>query len=76
MLNVKEHNDRAAAAYTAVTGQHWIEALTDGRHVLIRPLAPKDRDREYAFIKRLSPNPGTCAFSRRSMSPVLRCSIS
>ena len=55
MLIVKDHNDRAAAAYSAVTGQHWIEALRDGRHVLIRPLAPKDRDREYAFIKRLSP---------------------
>ena len=55
MLTVQDHNDRAAAAYTAVTGQHWIEALKDGRHVLIRPLAQKDRDREYAFIKGLSP---------------------
>lgn len=55
MLTVKNHNERAAAAYTAVTGQHWIEPLSDGRHVLIRPLAQKDRDREYAFIKRLSP---------------------
>ena len=55
MLTVKDHNDRAAAAYTAVTGQHWIEALKDGRHVLIRPLAQKDRDREYAFIIGLSP---------------------
>lgn len=55
MLTVKDHNDRAAAAYAAVTGQHWIEALKDGRHVLIRPLAEKDREREYAFIKRLSP---------------------
>lgn len=55
MLNVKDHNDRAAAAYAAVTGQYWIEALKDGRHVLIRPLEEKDREREYAFIKRLSP---------------------
>ncbi|MDZ5436356.1 GNAT family N-acetyltransferase [Pseudomonas fluorescens] len=55
MLTVKDHNDRAAAAYAAVDGQHWVEALRDGRHVLIRPLAEKDRDREYAFIKRLSP---------------------
>ncbi|MEX5686164.1 MULTISPECIES: GNAT family N-acetyltransferase [Pseudomonas] len=55
MLNVKDHNDRAAAAYAAVTGQYWIEALKDGRHVLIRPLAEKDREREYTFIKRLSP---------------------
>ncbi|OOG14351.1 GNAT family N-acetyltransferase [Pseudomonas sp. C9] len=55
MLTVKDHNDRAAAAYVAVDGQYWIEALRDGRHVLIRPLSEKDRDREYAFIKRLSP---------------------
>ncbi|KPN90579.1 GNAT family N-acetyltransferase [Pseudomonas nunensis] len=55
MLTVKEHNDRAVAAYAAVTGKYWIEALKDGRHVLIRPLAEQDRDREYAFIKRLSP---------------------
>ena len=56
MLNVKEHNERAAAAYAAVTGKYWIEALKDDRHVLIRPLAEKDREREYAFIKRLSPD--------------------
>lgn len=55
MLTVKDHNDRAVAAYAAVSGQHWIEAVKDGRHVLIRPLAEKDREREYAFIKRLSP---------------------
>jgi L-amino acid N-acyltransferase YncA len=55
MLTVKDHNERAATTYAAVDGQHWIEALRDGRHVLIRPLAEKDRDREYAFIKRLSP---------------------
>ena len=55
MLTVKDHNDRAAAAYAAVDGQYWIEALRDGRHVLIRPLTEQDRDREYDFIKRLSP---------------------
>jgi GNAT superfamily N-acetyltransferase len=55
MLTIKEHNDRAAAAYAKVDGQYWIEALRDGRHVLIRPLTETDRDREYAVIKRLSP---------------------
>lgn len=55
MLTVKDHNEQAAATYAAVTGNYWIEALRDGRHVLIRPLAEKDREREYAFIKRLSP---------------------
>jgi GNAT superfamily N-acetyltransferase len=55
MLTVKDHNDQAAAAYAAVSGRYWIEVLRDGRHILIRPLAEKDREREYAFIKRLSP---------------------
>ncbi|MCK1789183.1 GNAT family N-acetyltransferase [Pseudomonas violetae] len=55
MLTVKDHNDRAAAAYAAVTGRYWIEALKDGRHILVRPLAEKDRERERAFIQRLSP---------------------
>jgi len=55
MLTVKNHNDRAVATYAAVTGKHWIEALKDGRHVLIRPLSENDREREYVFIKRLSP---------------------
>ncbi len=54
MLTVKDHNDRASAAYAAQSGEYWIESLKDGRHVLIRPLADKDREREYAFIKRLS----------------------
>ncbi|MBC8999092.1 GNAT family N-acetyltransferase [Pseudomonas sp. N40(2020)] len=55
MLTVKDHNDRTAAVYATHHGQYWIESLKDGRHVLIRPLAEKDREREYAFIKRLSP---------------------
>lgn len=55
MLTVKDHNDQAVAAYAAVSGRYWIETLRDGRHILIRPLAQKDREREYAFIKRLSP---------------------
>ncbi len=76
MLTVKDHNDQAVAAYAAVSGQYWIEALKDGRHVLIRPLTEKDRLREYDFIKRLSPNPGTCVFSPRSANPAPLCSTS
>ncbi|HEX8544592.1 MAG TPA: GNAT family N-acetyltransferase [Pseudomonas sp.] len=34
---------------------HWIEPLNDGTHILIRPLEAKDREREFAFIKSLSP---------------------
>jgi GNAT superfamily N-acetyltransferase len=55
MLTVKDHNDRAVEAYAEVIGNYWIEALKDGRHVLIRPLTEQDRGREYDFIKRLSP---------------------
>lgn len=55
MQTVKEHNERAVDVYAKVTGHHWIEPLKDGRHVLIRPLTDEDREREYAFIKRLSP---------------------
>lgn len=35
--------------------EHWVEALNDGSHVLIRPLRPDDRQREADFIARLSP---------------------
>ncbi|MBK5543484.1 GNAT family N-acetyltransferase [Pseudomonas sp. TH04] len=55
MQTIKAHNDRAVDIYAKVAGQYWIESLKDGRHVLIRPLTEKDRDREYAFIQRLSP---------------------
>ncbi len=75
MLTVKDHNERAAALYASISGKHWIQALKDGRHVLIRPLREQDRQREYDFIMRLSPGPGTCASWRRSMSQARRCSI-
>lgn len=38
-----------------VETSHWIEPLNDGSHILIRPLEPKDREREFAFIQNLSP---------------------
>jgi GNAT superfamily N-acetyltransferase len=40
--------------FPTIQGDHWIEALEDGTHVLIRPLRPEDREREQAFIRRLS----------------------
>lgn len=43
------------AVFPEVSGEHWIEALKDATHVLIRPLRAEDRERELAFIKRLSP---------------------
>ncbi|HTV84636.1 MAG TPA: GNAT family N-acetyltransferase [Dyella sp.] len=38
-----------------IQGDHWIEPLRDGTHVLIRPLRAEDREIETRFINRLSP---------------------
>lgn len=47
---------QSEAATLAVAGHdHWIEALDDGSHVLIRPLRAEDRELERAFLERLSP---------------------
>ena len=45
----------AAAPFDNVEGTHWIESLNDGTRVLVRPLRQEDREREQAFIERLSP---------------------
>lgn len=34
--------------------EHWIEALNDGTHVLIRPLHEQDRQLEFEFISQIS----------------------
>jgi len=39
---------------TLLTGDHWIEKLRDGQPVLVRPIGEEDRERERAFIERLS----------------------
>ncbi|MEN1929449.1 GNAT family N-acetyltransferase [Luteimonas sp. MJ250] len=39
----------------ATEPRHWIERLSDGCHVIIRPLCRSDEDAERAFIKSLSP---------------------
>ncbi|WP_049620974.1 GNAT family N-acetyltransferase [Frateuria defendens] len=39
-----------------LSGDHWIETLNDGSHVLVRPLREEDREREKRFIERLSAN--------------------
>lgn len=39
----------------AATSEQWLESLRDGRQVLIRPLEPKDRLLEAAFLRGLSP---------------------
>ena len=56
MPTLAEHNRQADAAYKeAAPHEHWIDEVKDGRHVLIRPLTAADREREYDFIKNLSP---------------------
>lgn len=45
----------AGPAFPVINGEHWIEALHDGSHVLIRPIRPEDGERESDFIARLSP---------------------
>ncbi len=42
-------------SFPAIEGDHWIEKLSDGSRVLIRPLRAEDRARESDLIKRLSP---------------------
>lgn len=53
--------------------EHWVEALADGSHVLIRPLRPEDRQREADFIAGLSPEARRFRFlcSMQEVSPAL-----
>lgn len=38
-----------------ISTTYWIEPLKNGVQIMIRPLESKDREREFAFIKALSP---------------------
>ena len=42
------------ASIAELDGDHWIEKLSDGSRVLLRPIRPEDRERERKFIERLS----------------------
>ena len=55
MINTPSTTTDLAALSKAAIGEHWIDALDDGTHVLIRSLQEQDREREFLFIKRLSP---------------------
>lgn len=57
----------------ALEGTHWIEALRDGTRVLIRPLREDDREREEAFLRRLSDDSRRYRFlaSMKQASPAL-----
>ncbi|BFI96102.1 MAG: GNAT family N-acetyltransferase [Rhodanobacter sp.] len=46
---------RASRPLLALAGDHWIEPLSDGTRVFVRPLQPRDREFEAEFIERLSP---------------------
>jgi GNAT superfamily N-acetyltransferase len=49
-------DDASAIRFENLGGSHWIDSLTDGTRVLIRPLREEDREREEDFIRRLSPD--------------------
>ncbi|AYG45035.1 GNAT family N-acetyltransferase [Pseudomonas sp. Leaf58] len=55
MAPVESSRQSSTPSFPTPSGEHWIEALDNGTHVLIRPLQAKDRQREKAFIERLSP---------------------
>jgi GNAT superfamily N-acetyltransferase len=42
------------APFAEIEGDHWIEKLKDGSHVLLRPIRPEDREHERKFIESLS----------------------
>ncbi|MFC4528676.1 GNAT family N-acetyltransferase [Dyella halodurans] len=56
-----------------LAGEHWIETLNDGSHVLIRPIRPEDRALESEFIERLSAESKRFRFlgEMRDVSPAL-----
>ncbi len=54
-ITLQASNVTRVSGFPAIAGDHWIEPLDDGRHVLIRPLQPNDRALESAFIRGLSP---------------------
>jgi GNAT superfamily N-acetyltransferase len=43
-----------ATAVAELEGDHWLEKLSDGSRVLLRPIRREDREREARFIQRLS----------------------
>ncbi len=49
------NNTPKKSAVSRLGIDHWVVPLNDGSHVLIRPLKAEDREREFAFIKNLSP---------------------
>lgn len=55
-------------ACSRVDRHYWIDTLRDGRPVLIRPLAQKDRERESSFIRRLAPKSRYMRFLAQSES--------
>lgn len=73
MSTLQTTRETPAAPFPIIEGDHWIEKLNDGTPVLIRPIRPEDRERERAFIARLSPQARHYRFlgSMREASPEL-----
>lgn len=49
--------------------EYWIDSLNDRSHVLIRPLQAQDWEREFQFIKRLSPEARRARFLNSFSEP-------
>ena len=58
MAPAETSREHKTPSFPKPSGEYWIEALENGVHVLIRPLQAQDREREKAFIERLSPESG------------------
>lgn len=63
-----------APSFPVPSGEHWIEALDNGTHVLIRPLQPKDRQREKPLSNGYPQNRVISASCASSKSLARQCS--
>ncbi len=73
MIASSTHAPTPETTVPLVAGEHWIETLNDGSHVLVRPIRAEDRERESEFIERLSPESRHFRFlgEMREASPAL-----
>ncbi len=71
MINTPSSVSELTALNNGAIGEHWVDALDNGTHVLIRALQEQDREREFRFIKRLSAESRRARFSSTFNEPPL-----
>lgn len=72
----KRPQRKKAADASALSEQHWQDALLDGTHVLIRPIQKSDTELERDFITHLSPGTRRMRILGETSEPsdeLLRC---